>query len=484
MNLPHSIQALHQAWCDGTLSMEELHGECDTRITHDVALNIWLARTPRDTLLEQARRFDAIPVLARRDAITLKPLLGVPVGIKDNICTRALPTTAASRMLAGYTPPFDATSVSRLLAAGAVVLGKTNMDEFGMGSSGGFSAFGPTRHPLDPARAPGGSSSGSAAALAAGHCMVTLGSDTGGSVRQPAAHCGVWGLKPTYGRVSRYGLIAHASSLDQIGPMARSCDDLAAAWRIIAGHDPLDATSSSRPVMPAIDAEPAPMRLGVPSYWTRPEVCPEAMWGPLRQRLDPLIAQGLITLVSMELPSLEHASSTYAILSAAEASSNLARYDGMRFGHRASGAPGLDAMMRTSRTEGFGVEVRRRVLLGTHVLSAEAFDSHLMQAQRVRALIASQLEGALEQCDLLFAPATSSTAPWLDKPPGAMLERFLDDALTVTANLAGLPAICFPLTLREGFPVGAQLIGPRFADQRLLWAADHLMRALYGGDDA
>jgi aspartyl-tRNA(Asn)/glutamyl-tRNA(Gln) amidotransferase subunit A len=484
MSLPLSIQALHQAWCEGTLSMEALHGECDARITRDAALNIWLARTPRDTLLDQARALDALPAPDRRDAIALRPLLGVPVGIKDNICTRALPTTAASRMLAGYTPPFDATSVTRLIAAGAIVLGKTNMDEFGMGSSGAFSAFGPTLHPLDPARAPGGSSSGSAAALAAGHCMVTLGSDTGGSVRQPAAHCGVWGLKPTYGRVSRYGLIAHASSLDQIGPMARGCDDLALAWRVIAGHDPLDATSSSRPVMPTSRDEPAPMRLGLPSYWTRPEVCPEAMWGPLRQRLDPLIEQGLITLHELDLPSLEHASSTYAILSAAEASSNLARYDGVRFGHRASGVMGLDAMMRTSRTEGFGAEVRRRLLLGTHVLSAEAFDSHLMQAQRVRALIASQLEQALERCDLLFAPATSSTAPWLNKPPGAMLERFLDDTLTVTANLAGLPAICFPLTTREGFPVGAQLIGARFDDQQLLWAADRLMRALHGGDDA
>ncbi len=475
MTFPSSIKALHEAWCAGQLAFEALYRELDSRITHDEHLGIWLARTPLDELASQARQFDLIPVHKRRDTVAHRPLLGVPVGIKDNICTIDLPTTAASKMLDGYRSPVRATVVERLLDAGALIVGKTNMDEFGMGSTGGFSAYFPTLHPRDPDFVPGGSSSGSAAALAAAHCMLALGSDTGGSVRQPAAHCGVWGLKPTYGAVSRHGLIAHASSLETIGPMAHNAADLLTCDACLRGHDPRDATSWDPPGISSSAWSGRALRIGLPAALFDEKACAVAMRDHLLSRLDVLVREGLVELEWFEMPSLEYASSVYAIMSAAQASSNLARYDGVRFGRRASQGDSPEELMRRSRTEGFGEEVQRRIMLGAHVLSASSCDAHMVQASRARTWIAQELSNALAQCDVLCAPVTSCTAPRHQVTHDSILERFLDDVLTVPANLAGLPALSFPWGELESWPVGAQLIGVQGADRALVGIAEWLL---------
>jgi len=399
------------------------------------------------------------------------PLAGVPVAIKDNIATTTLPTTCGSRILEGYVSPFEATAVARLRAAGAVVVGKTNCDEFAMGSSTEHSAYGPTRNPIDPARVPGGSSGGSAAAVAAGIVPIALGSETGGSVRQPASFCGVVGIKPTYGRVSRYGLVAFASSLDQIGVFGRTVDDAALALEVIAGRDTLDSTSADRPVHRYRYEAGTTVKglvIGVPK-----EYFPASLDPGIRELCERAleILRGLgATTREVSLPHTDLAIPTYYIIAPAEASSNLARFDGVRYGLRMTG-DGLQGMYEATRSSGFGAEVTRRILLGTYVLSAGYYDAYYRKAQEVRSLIAQDfLDVFAAGVDVLFTPTTPTTA----FPLGAKsdpYEMYLSDIFTATANLAGVPAMSLPIGMVEGLPVGGQFIAPHFGESRMLGAA-------------
>ena len=404
------------------------------------------------------------------------PLAGVPIAIKDNICTNGLRTTASSRMLASYVPPYDATVVERLEAAGAIIVGKTNCDEFAMGSSNENSAFGPVHNPWDLERVPGGTSGGSAAAVAAGVVPVALGSDTGGSIRQPSAMCGVVGLKPTYGRVSRYGLIAHASSLDQIGPIARRVRDAAVVLRVIAGRDSADATSASEPVPDfpaALTGDIRQTRIGVPrrllDQGVDDEVSPAFF-----AALESLRARGA-TLVDVDLPHARYAIATYYLVATAEASSNLARYDGVRYGLRVP-ASSLQAMYAKTRASGFGPEVKRRIMLGTYVLSAGYYDAYYLKAQQVRTLILRDYEaafGAPAAVDAVAMPTSPVPAFKIGERVDDPLQMYLADVFTVSANLAGLPAISVPCGFTTArLPVGLQLTGRRFDESMLLRLAD------------
>jgi aspartyl-tRNA(Asn)/glutamyl-tRNA(Gln) amidotransferase subunit A len=421
---------------------------------------------------------DAGAVDERRTRGDALPLAGVPIAIKDNIATRDLPTSCGSRILADYHSPFEATAVLRLRAAGAVMVGKTNMDEFAMGSSTENSAFGPTRNPIDPTRVPGGSSGGSAAAVAAGVTPVALGSETGGSVRQPAAFCGIVGVKPTYGRVSRYGLVAFASSLDHIGVFGRSVDDAARVLEVIAGSDPLDATSLAAPV-PSLQAGDAASLQGV--VVGRPvEYFPESLDPRIRalcdRALDHLRACGA-EIRDVSLPNTSLAIPVYYILAPAEASSNLARFDGVRYGQRVA-ADDLRGMYEATRSGGFGAEVTRRILLGTYVLSAGYYDAYYRQAQAVRALIADDFRNVFASgVHVLFTPTTPSTAFHI----GAVsdpYEMYLSDIFTVTANLAGVPAMSQPIGRIEGLPVGGQLMAAPLDEPTMLRVARGLEHAL------
>jgi aspartyl-tRNA(Asn)/glutamyl-tRNA(Gln) amidotransferase subunit A len=410
---------------------------------------------------------------------TLGELAGVPVMVKDNIAVSGLPTTCGSRILEGYESPFEATAVERLRAAGAVVVAKTNCDEFAMGSSTEHSAYGPVRNPLDPSRVPGGSSGGSAAAVAAGAVRVALGSDTGGSVRQPASFCGVVGLKPTYGRVSRYGLVAFASSLDQIGVFGRTVDDAALGLHAIAGHDPRDATCAAV----AVDDYRAAAADGVRGLVIgRPrEYFPDSLAPDLRRycdrALDALTALGA-TVRDVALPSTEFAIPVYYIVAPAEASSNLARYDGVRYGARRPGT-GLTATYEATRSAGFGPEVTRRILLGTYVLSAGYYDAYYRKAMGVRALIAAEMRSVFASgVDLLFTPTTPTPAFPLGAKTADPYEMYLSDIFTVTANLAGIPAISLPIGRVDGLPIGGQFLAPHFAERRMLAATYALEQAL------
>jgi len=397
------------------------------------------------------------------------PLAGVPVGIKDIICTNGIRTTAASRILQKFVPPYDATVTARLKDAGAVVVGKLNCDEFAMGSSTENSALGTTRNPWDPDRVPGGSSGGSAAAVAARECHASLGTDTGGSVRLPAAFCGVVGLKPTYGRVSRYGVIAYASSLDQVGPIARDVADTALVLQAIAGNDPRDSTSSPRPVpsyAAALDRGVRGLRLGLPREYfvegMQPEV--EAAVRGAVQQLERLGA----TVQPVSLPHTEYAIATYYLIATAEASSNLARYDGIRYGLRVS-EPSLRAMYQRSRAAGFGTEVKRRIMLGTYALSAGYYDAYYLKAQQVRTLIRRDFEQALGTCDALVAPVAPTTAFRFGEKTADPLTMYLFDIFTISVNLAGLPGLSVPCGFDQtGLPIGLQLIGRSFDEETLL----------------
>ena len=413
------------------------------------------------------------------------PLAGVPIAIKDNLCTRGVRTTACSRILESFVPPYDATVVERLERAGAVIIGKTNCDEFAMGSSNENSAFGPTRNPWALDRTPGGSSGGSAAAVAARMTPLALGSDTGGSVRQPAALCGVVGVKPTYGRVSRYGLIAFASSLDQIGPLALTVHDAAMALGAIAGVDPADATSASEPVpdwTAALTGDMKGARIGVP--WRMLDAGIDAEVGrAFRGALDVLAARGA-SLVDIELPHARHAIPVYYLVATAEASSNLARYDGVRYGFRArdEGAPSVRRMYSRTRAQGFGAEVKRRIMLGTYVLTAGYYDAYYLKAQQVRTLIARDYDAVFDGVEAVAMPTSPTPAFALGERIADPLQMYLADVFTVAANLAGLPAISIPCGTTasggEQLPVGLQLTGRLFAEATLLRAASAVERRL------
>jgi aspartyl-tRNA(Asn)/glutamyl-tRNA(Gln) amidotransferase subunit A len=423
---------------------------------------------------ESAARQQAAAVDAKRKSgARLGPLAGVPVAVKDVLCTRGVPTTCGSRMLRDFVPPYDAHVVERLKAADAVLIGKTNLDEFAMGSSTENSAAQPTRNPWDPSLIPGGSSGGSAAAVAAGFAPLALGTDTGGSVRQPAALCGVVGLKPTYGRVSRYGLVAFASSLDQVGPFARTVADAALLLEVIAGHDPRDSTSVDRPV-PAYTKtlnDPLPgLRIGVPKEFFGDGLDAEVE-AAVRAALKEYEKRGA-NLVDVSVPHSPYALAAYYIVAPAEASSNLARYDGMHYGHRTREKADLIGTYAKSRSEGFGPEVKRRVMIGTYVLSSGYKDAYYVKALKVRRLVKEDFDEAFAACDVVAGP----TAPTPAFPIGAKaddpLAMYLSDVYTVSANLAGLPGVSIPCGFtKAGLPIGLQLLAPPFEEERLLRAA-------------
>jgi aspartyl-tRNA(Asn)/glutamyl-tRNA(Gln) amidotransferase subunit A len=416
----------------------------------------------------------------RASGARLGPLHGIPVALKDNMCTRGVPTTASSRILRGFVPPYDATVVERLEAAGAIVVGKTNLDEFAMGSSTENSALGPTKNPWDSTRTPGGSSGGSAAAVAARMATLALGSDTGGSIRQPAAFCGIVGLKPTYGRVSRYGLMAFASSLDQIGPLTRTADDAALMLQVIAGHDTHDSTASAETVpdfTAAMTGDVKGLRIGIPRAFLG-EGIEAAVSSAFDAALATLAARGAV-LVDIELPHAGYGIPVYYLVATAEASSNLARYDGVRYGHRAAleKGDGLLQMYERSRDEGFGPEVKRRIMLGTYVLSAGYYDAYYIKAQQVRTLLRQDYDRAFEKADVVAMPTTPTPAFKLGEKTSDPLQMYLNDIFTVSANLTGLPSISMPCGFSDDrLPIGLQLTGNLFDETTLLRAADAYQR--------
>src|SRR5246127_958805 len=403
----------------------------------------------------------------------LPPLAGVPVGIKDVLVTKGIRTTAGSKILGNYVPPYDCTAVARLEAAGAVVLGKANCDEFAMGSSNENSAFRPVHNPRDKTRVPGGSSGGSAAAVAADMAVAALGSDTGGSIRQPASFCGVVGLMPTYGRVSRYGLIAFASSLDHIGPLTKTVKDAATVLRTIAGRDPMDSTSAEVPVPDYIVELEKPVRglkLGVAK-----EYLGEGLDDEVRQAIEGAIeklkALGC-EIVPVSLPHTPYAIPTYYLIATAEASSNLARYDGVRYSHRARGVKTLSEMYRRSRDEGFGAEVKRRIMLGTYALSAGYYDAYYLKAQKVRTLLTRDFDEAFRRVDAIVTPTSPTAAFRLGEKSNDPLAMYLADIYTVTADLAGIPGISVPCgETREHLPIGLQILGKHFDEATILRVA-------------
>jgi len=414
--------------------------------------------------------------LAQAEAIDAKivrgepvgPLAGIPFGVKDNYCTKGLKTTAASRILENFVPPYSATVVERLEQAGAVIVGKLNLDEFAMGSTNENSAFGPVKNPWDLTRVAGGSSGGSAAAVAARMVSGSVGTDTGGSIRMPAHFCGITGIKPTYGRVSRYGIVAYASSLDQAGPMARSPKDCALLLEAISGHDPKDATSSNLPV-PAwsknISTDMKGLKIGVPKEFMADAVQPSVK-KIVNEALAFLKDRGATT-VDIELPLTKYSIAVYYIVATSEASSNLARYDGVRFGKRVESSD-LDEMYRKSRGQGFGPEVLRRLMIGTYALSSGYYDAYYLKACQVRSLIQSDMHKALGQCDVILGPVSTRPAVRLGEQTKNPIESYLNDIFTTSTNLAGLPGISVPAGFTdEGLPVGVQIMAPAFEEQRL-----------------
>jgi aspartyl-tRNA(Asn)/glutamyl-tRNA(Gln) amidotransferase subunit A len=468
MTLPQTAVEIRRAIAAGRASASEI---CEATLERITALDSLLGAF-RTVDSERARR-RAAELDRHQNDLSGLPLLGVPIAIKDNICTRGLRTTASSRILESYLPPYDATVIERLESAGAIIVGKTNCDEFAMGSSTENSAYGATRNPWQTDRIPGGSSGGSAAAVAARMVPLALGSDTGGSIRQPAALCGIVGLKPTYGRVSRYGLLAFASSLDQIGPLATSVEDLGLVLSVIAGHDPRDATSSRDPV-PDFNTDTSAdslkgTRIGVPRALLR-EGVDSGVLAAFDQALAVLEERGA-SLIDVELLHSRHAIPVYYLIATAEASSNLARYDGGRYGVRAD-ASTLMAMYEQTRGSGFGAEVKRRIMLGTYVLSAGYYDAYYLKAQQVRTLIKADYDTALANVDLVAMPTSPTPAFPLGERIEDPIQMYLADVFTVGANLAGLPAISVPCGFTaEGLPVGLQLTGRPMDEATVLHAA-------------
>lgn len=473
-----TIDSVRSAIAGGAVSATAIAEACYARIAeHDApgegdtanarAINSFLALS-RERALAQASSIDALAAAGK----PLPPLAGVPVGIKDVLTMQGSPATAGSKILSGYRPPYDATTVKRLEAAGAVLIGKLNCDEFAMGSSNENSSYGPVRNPRALDRVPGGSSGGSAAAVAAGFVTASLGTDTGGSIRQPAAFCGVVGLLPTYGRVSRCGLIAFASSLDRVGPLTNTVADAATVLGVLAGHDPLDATSSERPVedyTASLNQPVAGLRIGVPAEYFGEGLDPEIR-AVVERAIDSLEAQGC-TIHPIALPHTAYAVPTYYVLATAEASSNLSRFDGVRFGHRAKDANTLAAMFQQTREEGFGREVKRRILLGTYSLSAGYYDAYYRKAQQVRTLITQDFLNAFEQVDLIVGPVTPTPAFRIGEKSDDPLAMYLADIYSVAASLAGICALSVPAgTTQAGLPVGVQIMGRHFAEATVLRA--------------
>jgi aspartyl-tRNA(Asn)/glutamyl-tRNA(Gln) amidotransferase subunit A len=462
-----SISALAPLLARGEVSPVELTEHCLARLAEkDGAIKAYITV---DAPGARAQAREAEARLSRGEAT---PLTGIPLALKDVLATRGLRTTCGSRILENFVPPFDATVCARLRAAGAVFLGKVNMDEFAMGSSTENSAFGPTHNPWNRDCIPGGSSGGSAAAVAADLCIASLGSDTGGSIRQPASHCGVVGLKPTYGRVSRYGLVAYASSLDQIGPLTKEVRDAAVLLNCIAGPDPKDSTSvpaAAPDYLANLGQEMRGLKVGVPREFFGAGLDPEVD-AAIREALATLAGLGA-ELVEVSLPHTEYAVATYYVVAVAEASSNLARYDGVKYGFRAEGQTLLE-MYANTRTQGFGAEVRRRIMLGTYALSAGYYDAYYKKASQVRALIRRDFDQAFARCDLIATPVAPTPAFRLGEKMTDPLTMYLSDIFTISANLAGIPGISAPCGFSSlGLPIGLQLLGPPFGEATLLQAA-------------
>jgi len=431
----------------------------------DEKLNAFLSIRPEEAL-EEAGRVDE--KIAKGNAIG--PLEGIPIAVKNNIITKDIETNCGSKILCGFTPPFDATAVKRLIDAGMIALGKTNMDEFAMGSSNEHSAFGPVGNPWDISRIPGGSSGGSAAAVASGMAPAALGSETAGSVRQPSALCGISGLKPTYGRISRYGLVAFGSSLDQIGPLARTAEDIAYLMKAMSGLDPYDSTSSSEPVAdyPSMLREPLKrVKIGIPKEYFSEGLDPE-IEKAVRAAVKILSENGC-TIEDISLPHTDYGIACYYILAPAEASSNLARYDGIRYGFRAEGDFTLKELYSETREQGFGEEIKRRIMLGTFVLSSGYYDAYYRKAQKVRTLILRDFEEAFKRVDYIVTPTTPTTAFKKGEKTGNPLSMYLSDVYTANVNLAGIPAISVPAGLdSKGLPIGLQIMGRWFDEGGIL----------------
>jgi aspartyl-tRNA(Asn)/glutamyl-tRNA(Gln) amidotransferase subunit A len=476
MTPPDTAAGIRRAVASGTLSATDACREALARIRQADPVLRAFRHVDEEGALARAAAIDA-----RRDELAHLPLVGVPIAIKDNICTRRLPTTASSRVLEGYYPPYDAAVIERLEAAGAVIVGKTNCDEFAMGSSTENSAFGVTRNPWDRERTPGGSSGGSAAAVAARLVPLALGSDTGGSIRQPAALCGVTGVKPTYGRVSRYGLIAFASSLDQIGPIATTVEDAALACSVIAGHDPRDSTSVAADVPDwsgtVADGALAGIRVGVPRTLIQEGVDRDVLQS-VEQALTVLERCGA-TIRDVDLPHSHSGIAAYYLIATAEASSNLARYDGVRYGVRtAPDGDGLASMYERTRGAGLGPEVKRRIMLGTYVLSAGYYDAYYRKAQQVRTLISQDYDAAFEHVDAIALPTSPTAAFRLGERTEDPVLMYLADVFTVGANLAGVPAITVPCGFTSGnLPIGFQLTSRKMDEATMLRIAAAYERA-------
>jgi aspartyl-tRNA(Asn)/glutamyl-tRNA(Gln) amidotransferase subunit A len=465
---PHTIDSIRDGLRKRAFSAAELtrqaleHAERENPKT-----NAYLRLSP-ERALAAAERVDR-KLAAGEDA---GPLAGVPIAVKDVILTKGVITTCASKMLENYVPPYDATAIERIEAAGGVILGKTNCDEFAMGSSNENSAFGPVRNPVAPDRVPGGSSGGSAAVVAQGTAVLSLGSDTGGSIRQPASFCGVVGVTPTYGRVSRYGLVAFASSLDHIGPFARTVKDAATLLEVMAGRDPLDSTSADAPVInyaAHLNGDVKGLRLGVPVEYMKHST------GETAQLVNRAIERfrGLgCEIRDISLPNTEHAVATYYIICTAEASSNLARYDGARYTFRSASSGTLSDMYRNTRGEAFGAEVKRRIMLGTYVLSHGYYDAYYLKAQKVRALITRDFTNAFQTVDAILAPVSPFPAFRLGEKVNDPIEMYLSDIYTITGSLAGIPCMSVPCgSTNDGLPVGLQILCNHFDEQRMFQLA-------------
>lgn len=461
---------------NGEVSSVEVTESVLSRIeAMEPSINAYITVTS-ERALETAKAIDE----KRAKGGDIGPLGGIPIAIKDSIVTAGIKTTAASHILENFISPYDATVVEKLKQAGVVIIGKSNTDEFTMGSTCETSYFGPTRNPFDTNRVPGGSSGGSAAALAADECIIALGSDTGGSIRQPSSFCGVVGIKPTYGRVSRYGLIAHASSLDQIGPMTKTVEDTALVLSVISGRDPKDSTSLDAPVPDYSGACTSPvknLKIGLPKEYFAEGIDKEVAEISLKAA-DILRSQG-VEVVDISLPHTEYAVPTYYLLSTAEASANLERYDGVRYGYRTKQPHDLFDLYCRSRSEGFGAEVKRRIMLGTYCLSAGYYDAYYRKAQKVRRLIKEDFDKALEKVDAIMAPISPTPAFPIGSKLNDPLQMYLADIYTISLNLAGLPGIAVPAGLTaDGLPVGVQFMGRALEEATLLTLASALERSV------